>query len=299
MQYRELGRTGRRLSVIGFGGILAVEEPQEEVNRLVASAVERGINYFDVAPLYGDGEAEIKLGPALAPFRREVFLACKTRERTAAGAKAELERSLQRLRTDHIDLYQLHAVTTMDEVEQVFAPGGAMETLAKAQEEGKIGHIGFSAHAADAVIALLRRFPFASVLYPFNFAVYYSGTFVDELIGVACQTGAGLLALKAMARTNLPHGTKREERPWRKAWYLPIDDEETASLALRFTLSLPVTAAIPPGERALWETAYRIVQDLRPLDREEEERLKALAAQTKPLRTMQDTSLAGVGVEPE
>jgi aryl-alcohol dehydrogenase-like predicted oxidoreductase len=297
MQYRELGRTGRRLSVIGFGGILVVGEAQAEADRLVESAVERGITYFDVAPSYGDGEAEQKLGPALEPFRKDVFLACKTMRRDAAGAREELERSLRRMRTDHFDLYQLHAVTTLEDVEQALGPGGALEAIVEARGQGKVNFIGFSAHAADAATELLRRFAFDSVLYPFNFAVYMSGTFVQDLIDTAMGRGAGLLGLKAMALTNLPAGTKREERPWHKCWYQPIEDEELAALALRFTLSLPVTAAIPPGDTRLWERAYRAVQDLQPLSVAERTRLEEAARQTKPLRAPIGTSLAGVGAD--
>ena len=283
MQYRELGRTGRRLSVIGFGGILVVGLPQAEANRLVASAVERGVNYFYVAPSYGNGEAEEKLGPALEPFREDVFLACKTGKRDAAGAQAELEQSLRRMRTDHFDLYQLHAMTEMAEVEQVFAPGGAMEVLLRARDQGKARHIGFSAHSAETAAALLRRFAFESVLMPFNFAAYLNGNFGPQVVEVARRSGTGLLALKGMARTRWPESLKREDRPWPKCWYEPIADEETASLALRFTLGIPVTAAIPPGHSELWEMAYRVAQDPKPLTPEEERRLRELAARTEPL----------------
>jgi aryl-alcohol dehydrogenase-like predicted oxidoreductase len=138
MQYRELGRTGRRLSVIGFDGMLVCEESQADANRLVASAVERGVNYFDVAPTYRDGEAEEKLGQALAPYRQDVFLACKTLRREAVGTRQHLVESLGRLRTDHFDLYQIHGVGSVGDVEAVFAPGGAMEVLLETREQEKI-----------------------------------------------------------------------------------------------------------------------------------------------------------------
>src|SRR5438105_6993856 len=124
MQYRTLGRTGAQLSVIGFGGIVVNGLEQDEANRVVAGVVERGVTYFDVAPSYGNGESEEKLGPALEPFRKDTFLACKTGMRDAKGAQEELDRSLRRLRTDHFDLYQLHGVTELEDVERVFAPGG-------------------------------------------------------------------------------------------------------------------------------------------------------------------------------
>jgi aryl-alcohol dehydrogenase-like predicted oxidoreductase len=277
MQYRELGRTGRRLSVIGFGGIAVCGHLQPEADRIVAEAVARGVNYFDVAPSYGDGEAEEKLGPALAPYRADSFLACKTGKRDAAGARAELERSLQRLRTDHFDLYQMHGVASMAEVEQVCAPGGALETLVKARDEGKTRFLGFSAHSAEAAVELLRRFPFDSVLFPLNFAAYLGADFGPQVVAAAKRAGAGILALKGMARRRLPDGTARDQRPWPKCWYEPISDARLAELALRFTLSLPITAAIPPGDVRLWRIAADVASEPRRLAPEEEAELRQLA----------------------
>lgn len=283
MEYRSLGRTGRQLSVIGFGGILVVSHPQDEANRMVAEAVDKGVTYFDVAPMYGNGEAEEKLGPALEPFRDRVFLACKTRVRDGQGARLELERSLRRLRTGHFDLYQLHAVHGLDEVEQLCATGGALQAVLQARDEGLVQNVGFSAHTVEAALELLRRHPFDSVLFPFNFAAYISAGFGQAVIEAAQRAGAGMLALKGMARTAWPAGTTVEQRAWRKTWYEPIADEETAALALRFTLSLPVTALIPPGHWELWQIALRVAQDPRPLSEEETGRLRALAQATAPL----------------
>jgi aryl-alcohol dehydrogenase-like predicted oxidoreductase len=283
MQYRTLGRTDAQLSVIGYGGILCTQVPQSEANDSVARAVARGITYFDVAPSYGQGEAEEKLGPALEPHRSKVFLACKTGKRDAAGAQAELDQSLRRMRTDHFDLYQLHAMTTLAEVEQVFGPGGAMEVFQRAREQGKTRFLGFSAHGADAAVALLERFPFDSVLTPLNFSSDLAGNFGPQIVAAAQKAGAGLLALKGMARTKWPEGVKGADRGWAKCWYEPITDRETASLALRFTLGLPITAAIPPGHRELFEMAIDVAADPKPLSAAESERLRSLAASTEPL----------------
>lgn len=283
MQYRILGRTGAQLSVIGFGGIIVMGMDQREANQTVARAYERGVTYFDVAPSYGDGEAEEKLGPALEPYRQNAFLAGKTGKRDAEGAREELERSLRRLRTDHVDLYQLHAMTTPEDVERVFAPGGAMETFVKARDEGKTRFLGFSAHSVDAAVALLGRFPFDSVLFPFNYASYLEGNFGPQVVAAAQSAGAGLLALKGMARTTWPEGTTREARPRAKCWYAPIENPDLAELALRFTLGLPITAAIPPGYQDLWEIAYRVAGEPRPLSPSESSRIVAIAAETEPL----------------
>lgn len=283
MQYRTLGRTGAQLSVIGFGGIVVMGMEQPEANRTVARVVERGVTYFDVAPSYGNGEAEEKLGPALEPHRDGVFLACKTGRRDAEGARFELEQSLRRLRTDHLDLYQLHAMTTLEDVEKVFAPGGAMEVFVKAREEGKTRFLGFSAHSVQAAVALLGRFPYDSVLFPFNFATFLEGDFGPQVVEAAQKAGAGCLALKGMARTKWPDGLARDQRAWSKCWYEPITDPALAELALRFTLGLPITAAVPPGHAELWEIAYRVAADPKPLSAAEDARLRELAAQTEPL----------------
>jgi len=112
---RRLGKTGVDLSIIALGGVAVMQTEQSFANNLVAEAFDRGINYFDVAPSYGN--AQERLGPALEPYRKRVFVACKTLERTKAGAASELEQSLKLLRTDHVDLYQLHALTKMEDLE--------------------------------------------------------------------------------------------------------------------------------------------------------------------------------------
>ena len=141
----------------------------------VAEAVDRGINYFDVAPSYGN--AQERLGPALEPYRQRCFLACKTKERDAAGSAKELEQSLKLLKTDHLDLYQLHALTTLADVEKVFGPGGAMETFGRAKKDGKVRYIGFSAHSEEAAHAALDHFDFDSILFPLSFPLWIKNNF--------------------------------------------------------------------------------------------------------------------------
>lgn len=246
MDTRHLGKTGERLSVIGFGGMVVNGVEPDEAASLVTQAIDRGINYFDVAPTYGN--AEERLGPALAPYRSSVFLACKTRERTAQGAREELNRSLDRLRTDRFDLYQLHAVSTMPEVEQILAPGGAIEAFIEAREQGIVRHIGFSSHNDDAAAALLQRFPFDTMLFPFNWVSWYQGGFGPRAMAAAKRAGVAVLALKALAKRALREG---EERAWPKCWYVPVDDPAEAQMALNWTLSLDVTAAVSPSHAEL------------------------------------------------
>jgi aryl-alcohol dehydrogenase-like predicted oxidoreductase len=268
------------LSIIGLGGMLLVGMKQEQANRIVSESFEQGINYFDVAPFYGDGEAEERMGIALEPYRKKVFLACKTLERSAETARRELEQSLKKLRTDHFDLYQFHAVTGVEEVEEIFAPGGALETFNKARDEGKIRYIGFSAHSVEAALAMLERFRFDSVLFPVNFICYARGGFGPQVIERAGKLGVACLAIKAMA-----HGPwrKGEKRKYSNCWYRPIENRELARQALRFTLSEKVTAAIPPGDERLFRMALELAGDLPPLSPQERD---ALLDSTRGLRPL-------------
>jgi len=271
------------LSIIGFGGIVVVGAEQTEADRRVKASFDRGVNYFDVAPSYFDGEAERKLGLALRPLREKVFLACKTQKRDAAGARAELEQSLQRLHTDHFDLYQFHAVTSMKDVEQILAPGGAAETFLKAREEGKVRYLGCSAHSVEAALAMMDRFPLDSILFPFNFVCFRQGNFGPQVIARAKEKGVARLALKALAHHPWPKGTSRQQTAYPKCWYKPVDDPKLARQALRFTLSEDITAAIPPGDEKIYEMALDLAAGFKPLSAAEREKLLASTAGLEPL----------------
>lgn len=277
---RPYGDTGIELSVIGLGGVLLTNEEQDHANRLVAEAFDRGVNYFDVAPTYGD--AEVRMGPALEPYRQHVFLACKTTERTAEGARTELDRSLDRLRTGHFDLYQLHSLThVVEDVDVVFGKGGAMEIVLEAKRAGKIRYVGFSAHSEAAALAALDRYDFDSVLFPINFASWYAGNFGSAIMQKAQEKAAARLALKAMAKQQWPEDDPRREQ-FPKSWYEPVTDRRIAELALRWTLSQPITAAIPPGAEQMFRWAMEIATDPRPLNADEDAELRDLATGLTP-----------------
>jgi len=278
MDKRRLGNTGERLSLVGFGGIVVNAVEPAEAGRLVAEAIERGVNYFDVAPSYGN--AEERLGPALRPYRQDVFLACKTTQRARDGAWAELRQSLRYLQTDHFDLYQLHGVSTEAEVEQIMAPAGAIEAFLEARRQGLIRFIGFSAHTEEAALALLDRFLFDSVLFPFNWVCWRQSNFGPRVLTKAGEKGAGALALKALARRTRAEG---EEQPGRSRWYWTAEDPEEAEWALRFTLSLPITSAVSPGDAELLWWMCDAADRFRPLSEEEEEELGRRSAGLQPL----------------
>jgi aryl-alcohol dehydrogenase-like predicted oxidoreductase len=278
---REYGKTGVKLSIIGFGGIVVKDAQQQHANRVVAEAIEKGINYFDVAPTYGD--AELKLGPALEPYRKKVFLACKTTQRKREGASAELKESLKRLRTDYFDLYQLHAITDIEkDVDAVFAKGGAMELFIEARKRGRIRYLGFSAHSEEAALAAMERFDFDSILFPINFATFYKGNFGPKVIAAAKSKGAARLALKSLARQRWPKGDPARKQ-YSKCWYQPLTEREEARLGLYFTLSQPVTAAIPPGEESLFRLAVDLAMAVKPISKDDLEKVKQMAQSLNPI----------------
>ena len=278
---RPYGGTGVELSIVGFGGVVVMATEQDHANRLVAEAVERGINYFDVAPSYGD--AEERLGPALEPFRKDVFLACKTGQRDRTGAQAEFKQSLERLRTDHVDLYQLHALTDVEkDVDAAFAKGGVMEMVMEAKKSGQIRFAGFSAHSVDAALTAMDRYDFDSILFPVNFATYYKEDFGPTVLAKAQEKGMARLALKAMARQKWEEDDPRRDA-YRRCWYEPLTIPEEAELALRWTLSQPITAAIPPGEEALWRMAVDIAGRFTPVNAADAAKLARMAQPLNPV----------------
>ena len=279
IEKRSLGKTGEMLSMIGFGGIVVRDTSAEEASSLVRQAIDAGINYFDVAPSYGN--AEIMLGPALEPYRKDIFLACKTQKRTSGEARVELEQSLKNLRTDHFDLYQFHAVTTMKDVDAIHGPGGALETFIEARKEGRIRFIGFSAHSVEAAMAMMDRFDFDTILFPVNYATWHSGNFGPQVLSRAQEKKMGILALKAMAKGPWPKDADRKKYP--KCWYEPLTAPEDIRMGLRFTLSHPVTAAVPPGDQELFKTALSLRDTLKPLKKGEIESIKQKALTGNPL----------------
>jgi len=279
MERRPYGNTGEQLSIIGFGGIVVMGAEPQEAKRRVQEAFDRGVNYFDVAPSYGDAEA--KLGPAIEGLRDRIFLACKTGNRTKKEAAAELRESLTRLKTDHLDLYQLHAVSSVEEAEICLGPGGALEAFVEARDAGLVRYLGFSAHSAEAAVKLMESFAFDSILFPFNYTTYYQAGFGPQVMQMAQSKGVARLALKGMARR--PWGENADRSIAQNTWYEPHTDPDEAELALRWTLSLPITAAIPPGDPDLFRLALDIGERYSPVTIAEREAIETRANLEKPL----------------
>jgi len=279
IEKRSLGKTGEMLSVIGFGGILVMNATDADSSTLVKTAIDAGVNYFDVSPSYGN--AELKLGPALEPYRKHVFLSCKTDGLTREDARKELEQSLKNLRTDHFDLYQLHAVTKLEDVKTILGKGGAIETFLEAREEGKARFLGFSAHSAEAAMALMQGFNFDTIMFHVNFKTWYKGNYGPQVLSMAQERRMGIISLKSMA--NGPWPDHADHTGYEKCWYEPLKTEEDIKMGLRFTLSHPVTTLIPPGEEKLFLTALKMAPGLKPLATSEVEAIKAKAQIGEPL----------------
>ncbi|MGM0531097.1 MAG: aldo/keto reductase [Bacteroidota bacterium] len=275
---RELANKGDMLSMIGFGGILLNENSQEFANETVAKAVDAGINYFDVAPTYGN--AQDLMGPALEPYRKDCFLACKTGEWDKKKAEEELHGSLKALRTDHFDLYQLHAISSKEDVDKALAPDGAIELFEKAKKEGKIRYTGFSAHSQEAAVYAMEQYDFDTVLFPLNFVCWYQGNFGPKAYEKAKEKNMGILAIKSMAKTRLEDG---QDKLYKNIWYMPLENTSLSDKALRFTLSKDITAAVSPGDSKFLFRAIEHAGNYAELTEKEDKELQDIAKVTDPI----------------
>ncbi|SVC16114.1 uncharacterized protein METZ01_LOCUS268968 [marine metagenome] len=280
MEKRKLGKTEQFLSVIGFGAIIFVKENRKFAEDSVARAIDSGINYFDMGPGYGNGQAEELGGPAISPFRDKIFLAEKTGKRTKNEALTELKQSLVKMNTDYFDLYQFHAVKTLEEVKILTGPNGALEGFLEARKQGLIRYLGFSAHSEEAALALLKQFDFDSILYPLNFVSWYQGHFGQSVINAAKEKEMGILALKTLAKTSRE---TRHEGNWQKAWYNPVETYAEAKAALQWTLSLPVTSCVSPSHAELLWWMVDAEKEIEPLSKDDGVKIADTTKGVKPI----------------
>jgi len=257
MKKNKLGKTGIEISAVTFGGIVTTDETPEDAARYVSYAIERGVNYYDVAPTYGD--AQEKLSPALAPYRKDVYLGCKSMVRDS-GIEAELHDSLKILKTEYFDLYQLHEIKSREEVETAFGPGGAMEVLVKAKEKGLIRNIGITAHSEDAALLALEYYDFDTAMFPVNWALNMDKGFGDRLIDICKPRDIGLLGIKALAHRLLhdENENKREPKSWVKTIY---DNDALRLAAIKYAFSKGVDSIVPPGNFEQFSFAVEHIEE--------------------------------------
>lgn len=282
MQARRFGRTGHMSTIVIFGAFAVGPLSQKEADAVMDLLLAHGVNHIDVAPSYSD--AELRLGPWLEKQRERFFLGCKTQLRDKEEARGELHRSLERLRVDRFDLFQLHAVATMDELEECFAPGGSLEAIAEARDEGLTQYLGITSHGLQApavLIEALNRFDFDSLLFTLNFQMWADEDYRRDVLGllqIAAERDVGTMVIKTWARG--PWGEKEQRY---HTWYEPFDDVEMIEQALRFNLSHPVTAAISAGDARLLPMILDAAERFQPMDDAEQAALLATAGEYEPL----------------
>ncbi len=232
----EFGATGHRSTRVLFGAAALGAMSQERADATLADVSRWGINHIDTAASYGESEDRLK--PWLATHRDDVFLATKTGERHGAAARASLERSLERMGVDRVDLIQLHNLVEDDEWETAFAPGGAVEALAAARDEGLVGHVGVTGHGlriAGMHLRSLERFDFASVLLPVNFVLLDDPGYradVERLLEVCAERRVAVQTIKAIARGRWADGATA-----RFSWYDPLTEPGPIGRAVRYVLA--------------------------------------------------------------
>ena len=281
MEQRRLGRTEHRSTVVILGAVAFGRVPQPEADRSIELAMQHGVNHIDVAPSYG--EAELRLGPWLARHRDDFFLACKTTKRSREEAREELHRSLDRLRVSTLDLYQLHAVKTVDELDAVLAPGGAIEALVEARDAGLVRFLGITGHSLTAPAThaeALRRFDFDTVMFPLNYVLWSNPAYrhsAENLLALAHSKDVGVQIIKSIGHSGWGDRTRTH-----RTWYAPFMEQEDIDTALRFVLSQPVTAAPSAGDVHLLPKVLDAAERFQPMDPQEQEALvragRALAA---------------------
>jgi aryl-alcohol dehydrogenase-like predicted oxidoreductase len=247
METRRLGRIGHQSSVLVYGAAALHDASQDVADASIEEALAGGINHIDTAASYG--ESELRLGPWMPEIRSRIFLATKTGERDGDAAYQQISASLERLQTDRLDLLQLHAVGTVEELDLVTATGGALEAAIRARDEGMVGAIGITGHghrAPSTHVEALRRFPFDTVLSPLNWVLTQHAGYLaayEQLVAEVRRQDAALMVIKTVARRNWPgprdHAT----------WYEPFSDPVQIRAAVSWALAHEeITGLATPGD---------------------------------------------------
>lgn len=284
MQTRIFGRTGHASTVAIFGGAVLGKLDQSTTDSVVRQFLDAGVNHIDIAPSYGN--AEELIGPWMHQIRDQVFLGCKTEKRTKEDATTEMHQSLKRLRVDSFDLYQSHAVNTLEELDRVTRPGGALEAMIAAKQAGLTRFIGITGHGFDApavFLEALRRYDYDSILFPINFVQYANPTYrrnAEALIAECRKRNVGTMIIKSICKA--PWGDRARAF---HTWYEPFNEIELIQQSVNFVLSQEITGLCTAGDYRVLPKVLQACENFTPMTPAEQEALIARAGEFAPLFT--------------
>ena len=282
METRRFGRTGHRSTVAIFGAAAFWQVDQAQADASMEQVIAAGVNHIDVAPSYG--LAEERIGPWMDRERDRFFVGCKTMERTKEDAAAEMRRSLAKLHMEQFDLYQLHAVNSFEELDQVTGKGGALEAVIEAREAGLTRMIGITGHGFQSpaiYLEALRRFDFDSVLFPVNFVQYANAEFrrnAEALIAECKAKDIATMVIKSISQS--PWGDHPHEHT---TWYRPFAEPDKIQQAVNFALSQDVSGLCTAGDTRLLPLMLEACQNFTRLSADEQEKMIASAEVYEPL----------------
>ncbi|MFZ0392280.1 MAG: aldo/keto reductase [Terracidiphilus sp.] len=289
MPMRNLGKTGYKVGIFSLGGQAALEKPDnfDVAVPIVERALDLGVNYLDTSSIYGGPErwSEQYVGRVMAHRRGEAFLATKTKERTRDGSMQMIEKSLQLLQTDHVDLWQLHDVGTQYDVDEIFAKGGAMEALVEMQQQKVVRFLGVTGHyRPEALIEAINRHPFDCILMAMNAADPHYYSFNEKLLPLAVEKQMGIIGMKIPGRSRLlaswnPPSIEAQKHSW-EGMTIQTTNPGTLTMkeAMYYTLSRPVsTVIIGCDTTAQLEENVSLAREFTPLSSKQEQQLVAKA----------------------
>lgn len=291
MPTRNLGKTGYKVGIFSLGGQAALEHPHNEdaAVTIIEKALDLGVNYIDTSSIYGGPErwSEQYVGKVMKHRRADAFLATKTKERTRDGSMRMLETSLKLLQTDHIDLWQLHDIGTMTDINEIFAKGGAMEAVLAARDQKIVRYLGITGHyRPDALIEAIHRYPFDTILLAVNAADPHHFSFSEQLLPLAVEKQMGIIGMKVPARGRIlsswtPPPIDKQKHSWEGMVLAPTPGTLDMRQAMFYSLSLPVsTVIIGCDSTAQLEENVQLAREFTPLSQQQ---MAALTEKAQPV----------------
>jgi aryl-alcohol dehydrogenase-like predicted oxidoreductase len=280
MPTRNLGKTGYKVGIFSLGGQASLEKPNNDAAAvpIIEKALDLGVNYIDTSSIYGGPErwSEQYVGKVMKHRRNDAFLATKTKERTRDASMRMIEKSLDLLQTDHVDLWQLHDIGTMTDINEIFAKGGAMEALLEARDQKIVRYLGITGHyRPDALIEAIHRHPFDTILMAVNAADPHHYSFSEQLLPLAVEKQMGIIGMKVPARGRIlsswtPPPIEQQKHSWEGMVLAPTAGTLDMRQAMYYSLSLPVSTVIIGCDTiAQLEQNVQLAREFTPLNQQQ------------------------------